>query len=69
MLQVLTKGAMATRRAMEATSFQVRGEQQGLVIDAEDLPEVARDDSRQKKNRSAPLRGQGAPAFPAHLRS
>jgi len=35
----------------------------------ENRPELARDHSRQKKNRSAPLRGQGAPAFPAHLRS
>ena len=31
MLHMLTKGVMATRRAMEATGFQVRGEQQGLV--------------------------------------
>ena len=31
MSHMLTKGAMVTRRAMEATGFQVRGEQQGLV--------------------------------------
>jgi hypothetical protein len=42
-LHVLTKDATATRQALEAAGFQVRGEQQVLVIDVEDRPGVAAD--------------------------
>ncbi len=42
-LHVLTKDSTAARRALEAAGFQVRGEQQVLVIDVEDRPGVAAD--------------------------
>jgi len=42
-LHVLTKDATPTRQALEAAGFQVRDEQQVLVIDVEDRPGVAAD--------------------------
>ncbi len=42
-LHVLTKDATPTRQALEAAGFQVRGEQQVLVIDVDNRPGVAAD--------------------------